>query len=69
MNRTLQETTNQITGVVQTQNQSSGRPATDSTQPDDSNIFQLIYGTFSAGIAKLKKLFSEVEKRRNGLPE
>lgn len=32
-------------------------------------VFPIIYGKFSAGVAKLKKLFAEVEKRRNGWPE
>jgi hypothetical protein len=67
VNRRLQETTAQVTASVQAQ--SGPAASTGETSSSVKEVFPLIYGTFSAEIAKLKKLFGEIEKRRNGLPE
>ena len=56
--KTLQETTSQVNSIVQAQEKS-----------EDSSVFPIIYGKFSAGIAKLKRIFVEVENRKNGWPE
>jgi len=59
--KALQEASNQVTASVQEHIQ----------EGDNSNVyvFALIYGKFSAGIAKLKRVFTEIENRRNAWPE
>lgn len=69
VNKRLQETTTQVTNVVQASNATNAQAIRSSTSNEEFSIFPLIYGNFSAEIAKLKKLFSEIEKRRNALPE
>ncbi|CAG7838121.1 unnamed protein product [Allacma fusca] len=56
--KSLQETTNVVTAAVQAQSKS-----------EDSAVFPIIYGKFAAGIAKLKRIFVEVDNRRTGWPE
>lgn len=66
VHRTLQETTSQINLAVIQQNI---QLSSVTNMSSSAAVFPIIYGKFSAGVAKLKKLFAEVEKRRNGWPE
>jgi hypothetical protein len=61
VNKCLQEASSQVNAAVQQHVQ----------EGDLSNayVFPLIYGKFSASIAKLKRIFTEIENRRNAWPE
>ncbi|CAL8118689.1 unnamed protein product [Orchesella dallaii] len=67
VHKTLQETTSQINIAVIQQN--IHVPPSAISSISSAAIFPIVYGKFSAGVAKLKKVFTEVEKRRNGWPE
>jgi hypothetical protein len=62
INKVLHDTTQEITTAVLDQSQGL-------EVPNAAALFPLIYGKFSAGIAKMKKVFTEIEQRRNAWPE
>ncbi|XP_021945379.1 conserved oligomeric Golgi complex subunit 3 [Folsomia candida] len=65
VNKALQETTYEITATVLEQSEGPNPEL----QTAANSLFPLIYGKFSAGISKMKKVFTEIEQRRNAWPE